>query len=285
MKLVSTGKTIASPEFYEKRKKARRTRNIILSILLLLLVTGLVYSTYLKSLRISEVQVVGNKVISSEDVRQTAQVILSQKYGKLIPKDNALIFPKKALMKKLTATYPRFSSIEFSQPSLKTLEVSVSERSPYALYCGAATNTDETNVCYFLDEQGYIFDRAPSFSSGVYFVYALEKPLEKPVGQNFLTPEIFASLKDFVESTHSLGLTPLALSLDAEHYKLYLKNGGVMQWKRSDDLSLIYSNLESFLNEKSIKADKTFLSEVAELDFSTPNKVFYKLKPSDEPTK
>lgn len=278
MKLVSTGKTIASPEFYEKRKKARRTRNIILSVLSLLLVTGLIYLTYLKALRISEVKVVGNKVISSEDVSQTAQELLRQKYGKLIPKDNALIYPKKTLMKKLATTYPRFSSIEFSQPSLKVLEISVVERSPYALYCGGATNTDESNVCYFLDDQGFIFDMAPSFSSGVYFVYALEKPLEKPQGQNFLTPEIFTPLREFVESAHNLGLTPLALSLDSEHYKLYLKSGGVMQWKRSDDLSLIYSNLESFLNEKSIKADKTFLSRVLELDFSTPNKVFYKLR-------
>jgi hypothetical protein len=281
MRLVSTGKTIASPEFYEKRQRAHRRRKIIYIILFIFLIAGLIALTYLRSIRISEVTVEGNKAISSDEVGTVTHQVLKEKYLGIIPKDNALLYPKKALRLELEKAFPRFSSIAFSQPELKTLDISVVEREPFALYCGEVLTPEESNPCYFLDESGYIFDLAPSFSSGVYFVYARTEPFSKPLRQTYLDPTNFSLLSHFIKRSKALGIVPTAVTFDAERYKLLLKNGGVVSWKRTTDLDLIYSNLESFLNEKSIKADKTFLSRVIELDLGTENKVFYKLKPSE----
>src|SRR5688500_10144797 len=97
MKIVSTGATLASPGFLEKKQKERRRRRMIYSAILLKLVVGLVFVSRLEQFRIKEIAVVGADVIPKDDVTKVVQDLMSEEYFWLVPKDNALVYPEETI--------------------------------------------------------------------------------------------------------------------------------------------------------------------------------------------
>ena len=278
MKIVSTGATLSSPEFYKKKKKARQTKLIVAGVGLLVVLGAFVFVSRMERFRISAVSVSGAQVISSDDVERVAKETLSGYYLYLVPRDSSFLYSRQALERELGASFPRFSNLGVSLASLQELEVTVSERKPYALYCGAEISPQDASVCYFLDTEGFIFDFAPTFSEGVYFVYASAQALENPRGSQFLPASVFKSLTDFVEGLKALGFEPRALKSGESQFEIFLPSEARILLARESDLALIYSDLESFLADEAIKTQENFLERVAELDLRTANKVFYKFK-------
>lgn len=273
MKIVSTGSTLASPEFHQKKQKARRRRRVVYSVLFLILLIALVLASRMEGLRIGAISVSGSDVISPDLVIAVAEDQLRGYYLWIVPKDNALLYPKGALKEMLFRKFPRFSSVALSLEGTEALQISVAEREPFAIYCQG-----EDNPCYFLDETGFIFDIAPTFSEGVYFVYQVQEPIPEPLTHSFLPEAQFRQLVNFVERLPEVGLEPLSLLMSADGFELNLRSGGRVLWQRAGDLERIFSNLESFLMSPTIKGDGDFLSRVAVLDLRTEDKVFYSFK-------
>jgi hypothetical protein len=271
--IVSTGRTISTTEFLEKRQKARRKRWLIYSIVLLALLIGLVLVSRLDNLRINEVSVVGASVIPKDDVVRVARDVMSEKYLWLVPKDNSLVYPEEAVREMLFRKFPRFNSVGLSVSGLQSLEISVTEREPSALYC-----LKDTTPCYFMDESGFIFDYAPTFSEGVYLIYSEVSPSAEPLGTQFLPVEEFHLLARFVSSLSILGLEPLSIEKGEADFSLALKSGARLRWSRGHDINRVSSNLESFLHSPAIKGQADFLERVVELDLRTEDKVFYRFQ-------
>lgn len=272
MKIVSTGETLASPAFHQKKLKAKRKRRILYTLLVLIILGFVLYLLRNDKLRISNISVLGANVVSADLVTQDTQEILNGYYLWVIPRNSILLYPKSEIRRKLNAEFPRFASINVSLENTHTLDVEVVERNPFALYC---TSLSTTSPCYFLDETGYVFDFAPIFSDGVYFIYSSTQPLENPLGSNFLPLETFKSLTHFISRLKSLSVNSRQLNFDGENYELVLPTGGKLTWSSKDDLEHLYSNLESFLNSPQIKSQADFLDKVSELDLRTQDKVFY----------
>ncbi len=278
MKIVSTGSTLSSPEFHQKRKRARRVRLALWLGGMLALLLLLIFLSRQEQLLIAEVMVEGAKVVSEEAVELSVRQLLAGHYLGLVPRANALVYPRRQIEESLLKDFPRFRSLELTLDGLRMLKVKVLEREPFALYCASATGPENTTACYFLDEEGFIFDWAPSFSGTVYFVYAVREPFDNPQGQEFMPAREFKALARFIETLSALGLNPLALELGEDELNLVLSYDARLIWRRSSDLDHLYSNLEAFLNEDSIRNQKDFLKKLFTLDLRTENKVFYKFK-------
>jgi len=276
MVIVSTGKTLASSEFYNKKLQARRKKLLIISGIVIVILVSAVFVLRWDKLRIATINVSGAEIISPELVTVSASEILSGYYLWVIPKDNILFYPRRRLLTEIETLYPRFGSIEISLSGFTTLDVVVSELEPFALYCGEVSGVEEMSNCYFLDSDGLIFDRAPSFSTGVYFVYASDTVSGDPLGQEFLSALEFKSLVTFVESLSKLGFKPVSLELISGEFHTSFANQGKLLWLRSSSLDDVYSNLESFLAESSIKTTPNFFTRIEELDLRTEDKVFYR---------
>lgn len=272
MKIISSGRGIHSPEFYKKKQRAKRIRLALYFIVSVLLLVGLVLFLRWEKFLISEVVLAENIVVDREAVLGAITRELSGYYLSVIPKNNAIIYRRKLIKEKLLAEFPRFKSLDLNLRGFKKLAVSVDEREPFALYCA------ETANCFFLDEEGLIYRAAPSFSDGVYFIYALEHPLENPLGQTFLPSAEFKLLAGFIDSLSALSIRATTLKVSADNYGLKLVDGGEIIWKREADLGVIYSNLEAFLSDEAIKSQTDFLERVSHLDLRTENKVFFKFK-------
>jgi hypothetical protein len=280
MKIVSSGGTLASPGFLEKKQKARRKRLTIISGILLALFISSVFVLRMKSFRISSVTVTGAQAIDAAKVEAGVREALAGSFFFVIPHDSAFLYRNGKIRREIESRFPRFRSIELSLSGFDSLGVSVEEREPHALYCGKSAST-AGSPCYFLDETGFIFDNAPGFSDGVYFAYASEEAVDEPLGSYYLPVSEFEPLAGFIAKLPALGLDPLSLQLADGEFTLSLANGGKILWPRESDIARIYSNLEAFLVSPEIAGDKTFISRFSQLDLRTEDKVFYKFREAE----
>ena len=278
MKIVSTGSTLSSPEFHEKRKRARRRRLYWWAAGVFTLLSVLIFLSRQEKFLVSAVSVEGAKTVNSEMVEAEVKEILSGHYLWLVPRSNFILYPRREVKSALLNEFPRFSAVDLELEGSRRLSVLVTEREPYALYCDSALSPENAAACYFLDKEGFIFDSAPSFSGSVYFIYARETPLATPLGRAFLPPGEFKPLSAFIERLEKLGIQPLALEVGADEFNLVLPHDAHLVWKRGSDLDLLYANLSAFLNDEAIKSQKDFLDRVSTLDLRTENKVFYRFK-------
>lgn len=282
MKIVSTGRTISTSEYLAKKQKARRKRLVTLSVLLGLLIIGMIIVLRLPQLQVRAVSVSGATVTGEDMVKERAERILSGNYLWLVPHSNALFYRKDHMREELSREFPRFSSIDISLDNFKTLNISVTEREPFALYClsgvASAESGESAEKCFFIDKEGFIFDEAPSFSEGVYLIFSHEPLLIEPLGQFMIERQEFLYFKDFLEFLRSLGFKPLSTLISSEDASIRLSGGGMIILGRRMDLQRTKINLEAFLSSPTIFAQQDFLSRVGELDLRTEDKVFWKLK-------
>jgi hypothetical protein len=271
-------RTLHSPEFKKKILRRRRIKIAIWTTILIIFIALPIYLSRINHFLISEIVVEGNAATSDDEIKAIARDLISGNYLWLIPKRNALIYPRGTIKEILHRKIPRLTMIDLNIDSANTLVITVDERAPDSLYCEDISTLSNPTNCFFLDESGYIFSKAPLFSGDVYFIYATEVPIPEPLTKNILTPEEFSKLDMFIKDLPFLDPNPRALVIDDEEYNLVLPSGGKIIWKRGDDLALIRSNLEAFILDPATKRDKTFLDRVQYLDLRFENKVFYKLR-------
>ncbi|MDO8603845.1 MAG: hypothetical protein Q7K40_00300 [bacterium] len=147
--------------------------------------------------RIERVDISGAKAVEEDIVRSLVRQKLEGSYFFLYAHDNSYIYPKKDIERMLLATFPRIKSISVSRTDNHAVMVTVKERAPYALWCNGEQSEKK---CWFIDEDGFVFDQAPIFSRGVYVEFygtLVERNEGEPLRAS-LPYERFATAKNFV---------------------------------------------------------------------------------------
>ena len=111
MKIISSGRSIHSPEFYKKKQKARYIRHGLLSLAALALIILVVYFFRWERFLITEVVIADSIIIDREEVSNAVNRELSGYYLWVIPKNNALIYRRRHTRDVLMKEFPRFSTI------------------------------------------------------------------------------------------------------------------------------------------------------------------------------
>ena len=140
----------------------------------------------------------------------------------------------------------------------------------------------EESECYFLDDMGVIYDKAPSFSDGVYFIYRRWHDDRSPLGSEYVSYLEFRTLVEMIRDFKAMALEvevePRELVLLNNQYTLTLSTGATVVWPRSKDASKVVGDLKSFTLSPQIKSVEKFWLKVKSLDLRTANKVFYTFK-------
>lgn len=278
MKIVSTGSTIASPGFLEKKKRLERRRRLLWGVGAFVLLALFIFLSRQERFIINKIEVDGAKTVVSADVESVVRKSISGNYLWLVPHANSLLYSRSNIKESLLNKFSRFNNVGLALEGTNTLRVSVVEREPFALYCESVENLGDASKCYFMDDTGYIFDEAPAFSGPVYFAYSQKEPFLNPLGRQFMPREEFELLYKFVGSLSNLGIKPVALEVSDGELNILLPYNTRIIWQRNADLIAIYSNLEAFLNNESIRSQPDFLEKVSTLDLRVENKVFYTFK-------
>lgn len=274
-----------SPKVSELRKKKRQIllRKIgIFSFLFIILVVSLSFLSRIKKINIDiqNIEVSGNNVIDTEEVQKIAKRDLSGKYLFLFPRTNYFISPERKIKIDLLENFKRFSNVELSVKDARLLSIKVVEREGKYLWCGENPPvSNEEGVCYFLDESGFIFDKAPFFSNGVYFKYygTLGEDVFEPIGNYFL-PQNFRKTVSLNQLLISMKLSPLYFFQNESGYmNIVLPNGAKIIFKPDADFEKLAENLEALFSTEPFKTDfvKKYTS-LLYIDLRFGNKVYYK---------
>lgn len=280
--------------FKGKRKtllgeRRRRRRNVIASIFcigVIVLCTVLFFILRKGEWQISEVYVYGGESISQDQVEDAIWDELSGKYIYVFPRTSLFIYPSGAITDGVMGNFSRIKDVELDLELPRTLHVTLEEYKPYALWCerkekgiydpvAISTDTDiRKGDCYYIDNQGYIFDEAPSFREGIYFMYI--GGVSNPLRSYIFVDDYFIKFEAFRKQVQDIGLSSQALIINEdETFVMELTEGGVILLDKDIPLGVAYDNLASVLKDP----DAGFVSrdKIEYIDLRYLRKVYYKI--------
>ncbi|PIR69132.1 hypothetical protein COX93_00270 [Candidatus Nomurabacteria bacterium CG_4_10_14_0_2_um_filter_30_12] len=272
-------------------KKKRRTilmRKIFFLFFILVLV-GLSFLFRWKNLNISNIKITGNKVIETKAIEDIVKENITGYYFYFFPKTNFIIYPQSKINAELMSKFKRIKDISINNKNIKTLDISLTERTALYTYCGSSIDLipeSQNQKCYFIDEDGYIFDEAPYFSEGIYlkFYGIIDNNEENPSGSYFF-PSYFKKLITLKETLNKIGIKPVAFFIeDNKDVNVFLSSsstqiGPKIIFKLDSDFEKIIENLQSVLTTEPFQTDfKNKYSSLLYIDLRFGNKVYYKFK-------
>lgn len=272
---------IRSPENQKKRQKKMQ----ILSAVFLLCVGGLVWFIVwvpsLPSLQIKNIIVRGNKVLIKDEINQKVAEELSGKYLRVFPKTNVFLYPKETVEKNLAAAFPRIASISVELDTERILTISLVEREPFALWCGREIPAKEADkFCFYLDDQGFVFARAPIFSGNTYFEFYGSGilPKDEPIGHDFLSSSSYQHILKIKEHLESFKESPMKIVVADDGSAEFTENGGYkIRFNLDGDISALLSNMQAVFRSN-LWGTAVSSGGFEYLDFRFGNKVYYKFK-------
>jgi hypothetical protein len=282
-----------SPRIKQIRRKQRGQilRLLILFFILFLsIVWALSYFSSDEHMAINKIVVTGTHILDLGKIEREVRNDISGKYIYLFSRANGFIYPRKQIYNNLILNFPRIESLSVSRNGLKTLQINITERVGEYLYCGASVPENKDQVgenCYFINNDGYIFDKAPYFSGNVYFKYymALQGGATDPLAKQMVSVERFHLLGRFIDGIGSLGFKPIYIVMGKDGIdSLYLNHGTddttpMIMFKDDTDLENILENLSLAMkkNEFAIEINSKY-TKLLYIDLRFKNKVLYKFE-------
>ncbi len=227
---------------------------------------------YIPALRIKNIEIRGNSTLGNGEITSAVSGFLREKYFLIIPKDNILIFPKEEISVELMKKFDRIEKIKVIGVFPDSISINITERNPTALFCGKNFPRSLTSgelVCFFVDENGMVFEKAPLFSDNVYVkFYNGKKDGLKKINK-------FKDLMKFIEAALNGGVKIRKIVLEKEGLKkIYTSEGWYIMLNEGDNFQTAFENLKLALEEK-IKDNRKYLEYI---DLRFGNKLFYKYR-------
>lgn len=254
----------------KKRKKFFRHSLLIGGVILILLIFGIFWFFMSSYFKINKVEIFGNENIPAEQISGNIKKNFSGRYYFIFPKNNVLIIPEQKMAENLATAFPSLSEIYFEKRYPARLSVYVKERKPTAVLCNGQD-------CAFIDNSGYVFERAPYFSGGVFLKFIDQREENKNIKlkTNFLVKDEYEKIFEFKNYFLKAGL-------DAA--EVILQKDGIYRFDISKRFSILVNNY----NEPSKCFENLILalnSEIKEksadleyIDLRFENKIYYKFK-------
>lgn len=148
---------------------------VVISVLLSLWI--LVALGSLDYFRLQEIRIEGNKVVPTEAIASIAHQVLAGREWLVLPHDSSWFYPHGRLTSTLLTDLPRLASAQLAVSSHHTLTIKVTERFGDLVWCNGANLGD----CYFIDQVGVAYSRAPQFSRRIFFEVISPLPNSGPI--------------------------------------------------------------------------------------------------------
>jgi len=267
--------------------KKRQKQRVLLRITVLLIIIGGILGTLIwganhESLLVVDVTVSGTEVTNPELVKKSVAEVLEGNYFYFFPKANSLIYPREEIAKKLLKDFARFSDITIHFVNFNTIRVNVVERTPYGLWCGEASESTAEQECYFIDNTGYVFAKAPRFFGSVYFIafgplHAFENvAATSPLRGVLLADGVFEKM---VLLRDKLAGEKIETTYIVVHERgdidIYMETGGRLILSGKQDFDNTFANFIIALDAKRLAEDFD-MSAIEYVDLRFDDRIYFK---------
>jgi len=271
-------------ELKKRRHKVFLNKILILLFGVLVIFFSLAYLSHLNRLNINEVEILGNKVLDTETLKIAVKEQITGKYLWLFPKTNIFLYPKNTIKNDLQDQFKRIKDINLTIKNTKILEISLTEREAKYTWCGdsaeARLSQNSENKCYFVDEDGYVFDEAPYFSGNIYFKFYGTQT------ESYFSKQNFKQLISFRDVLVGMGLKPIAMYVTNDgDIQVHLSSTNPLSMepkiilKADADFKNVAENLQAALDTEPLKSKfKNKYSTLEYIDLRFGNKVYDKFQ-------
>lgn len=251
----------------------------IFASLLIFFVSGIVGFFYISKFRINEISVEGANILDGAKIKDETANSLSCSFLKIVPCDNIFILSEAKIITGLLQKFPVLKNVAINRDFPQKISVILEERKPEALWCKAsrasATSAVLGRECAFVDEKGFIFQSAPSFSGTIFLTFFDERQPNAGIGKGMMTESEFQKLLSFKELLvkNNINVAKIVIK-DGEEREVYLKEGWYVKLNSKNEPNPSFNNLELIL-DTTIKEKRPKLEYI---DLRFGKKVFFKYK-------
>lgn len=270
---------LASSRRKRRQKFFWKTSLALLAIFLFL--AGIVGFFYIPKFRINDISIEGTNVLDKGQLKEEVIGCLKGKFLKIFPYDNIFILPKAEIAAGLLQKFPILEKAIISRDFPQKISVLLEERKPEALWCisrgATSTNSDKFSEeeCAFMDEKGFIFQPAPSFSGAIFIKFLDERQEPAAIGKKAISETEFQKLLSFKDLLNKNNMEVVKIALkNNEQYEVYLKEDWYILLNSENEPIPSFNNLELVLGS-TIKEKRPGLEYI---DLRSGNKVFFKYK-------
>lgn len=286
--MTRRSRILQSPKVIEKKRKKNIITAFLFSFCIIIFLIVVVLFFRLPFLQISYINIEGVKTLNTSEIKEKVSESLIGYYLYFIPRSNIFFYPKSLVKEKLIESFKKIETIEIKRESTKTLRVVISEKTPIALACRSfhEETIDEKNIdnenCYFVDKDGYVFEKAPQFSNGIYIRYYVITDLgDDIVGTNFIDSSLFQKMQNMIEIARKSDIYPTGILIGLEgDYEMYIKN------KDNSETTVLFDNRAPFdktisnliafiLDSRTKKRNATSTTSFDSINLRFGNNIFY----------
>ena len=263
-------------DFWASSKKLRRKRLIlkavVVAVIAVAIFAGIVVFFRIPYLQVDKIEISGNVLVNSDDLISKIKTKIEGEYLGLFPKTNIFIIPKRNILAELPQEIKRIKNITLEKKYFNAIAVKIEERNNAAIFC-------EKENCVFVDENGFVFEKAPYFSGAVFLKLVdqrmPEKTVEKYIGSNLIEESEFKKILEFAGLVSKIGNGIAEMVLKKENiYEFYMKEEWKIILNGKNEPKSAYLNLITAL-DANIKDKRTKLDYI---DLRLGNKIYFKYK-------
>lgn len=253
------------------RKRRMIIKMILFFLIFIIVIAGAIGFFHISRLRIQKISIKSySEKIDKDELSKYASDYLNKKYLGIFPLANFFLFPKNEVKQNILKDFPHIKEIVIDKDFPDTINLEIKEREPEAILC-------YENNCSFLDEDSFIFQKAPFFSGSTIVKFRDERngSSRLSLGEKLLDSNQFKNLMKFKN---------LLKSEKIEAKEIILKDENIYNIVTSDNWRIIINNEneieDTFVNLKTIIESKIKdkLKNLEYIDLRLGNKVFYKLR-------
>lgn len=281
-------KAIRSPNKKKERKQKLAVALALFAVAVAVLLGIFAWMATSSVFQIKNIEIRGNEMFSGDELMQAIRKDISGKYFFLFPRSSIFFYPESMIKKEIQNSFPRFKNATFYISDARVLVVSLSERDPSALWCGIkmlSSVIDET--CYYVDDSGFVFGKAPTFSGVAYMKFYGKGNLkpEDPIGGYFVSGDIFKKIFDIHE---------ILIKYDKNISNVFLNDEGTLQFSGTKKCKILFdieqplasfeTNIDAVFSSSdwahgsAEPSEKSPCDQLEYLDFRFGNKVYYREK-------
>ena len=216
-------KTVNRRRFYLEPEKILIIKQVLLGLFLFsivsLLLAGVWHGTRVDSLTIVNMEAVDSETIKAEVVKAKVNEVLSGDYWHFIPRRFSWFYPEEEVIKKLEEI-ERIKDVHVEKISGTELKVTFSEYLPHALWC-----SENNQNCYFIDEKGFAFGRAPELT-GESLVRHRKLGEEPQLRTSLISESDFSKIEKFSSLLASSGWYVAEVEVDTVKDVFYILGDG-----------------------------------------------------------
>lgn len=189
--------------------------------MVVLLLGGAIALMNIPGIQIVDVQISGAQSLDKGVFEQATREYLSQKIAYVIPGTNTITFRSDKYVEQMAHLFPKLKSIDARVNRNRILDIQVEEREATYLWC------NQSEACYFVDQDAFVFTEAPEFSDGVYLkLYGGLPDLEQnPIGHSYLSLAEFRRIVNTVNNLSDQGIRVTRFTIDDQaRYVLNLES-------------------------------------------------------------